>query len=463
MEPDVQNLSEAKEGELSLPPTPSRSDFEGLKTWPSSGRRKIFPLILGLLLVVGLIFGGIKLASKIRKPPSLTLKYWGLWEPEQVMNSVIADYQRTNPKIIIEYKKYSPRQYRETLQARLAEGVGPDIFRFHNTWLPMLKNDLAPLPSEILKKGEFETTFYPVAQKDLKMGGNYYGIPLEIDTLALFYNEKLFAAAGVVPPTTWEELKNAALKLTVKDSEGKIQTSGVALGTTGNVEHWSDILALMMLQNGVDLKNPTGKLAEDALVYYTAFSQRENKIWDEEQDNSILSFAQGKVAMIFAPSWEVFEIQMINSNLSFRVVPVPQLPGTNITWASYWVEGVAKKSKHQKEAWEFLKYLSSSPPLSKLYTEAGKVRLFGEPYSRMDLGDKLIDDPHSGAFIKQAPTATSWYLSSRTFDNGINDKMIKYFEDAVNGLRKGISPKTALEQTAKGVNQVLTTYKVETP
>jgi len=96
--------------------------------------------------------------------------------------------------------------------------------------------------------------------------------------------------------------------------------------------------------------------------------------------------------------------------------------------------------------------------LPKFYTEASKIRLFGEPYSRKDMVEMLKTDQMVSPFVTQAETATSWYLSSRTFDNGLNDKNIKYLEDAVNNILKGEEPLRALQTTEKGFNQVLSQY-----
>lgn len=425
------------------------------------GVKKIFGAVLALLalLVAGLVI--TKVLPSLKLTP-VTLNYWGLWETDQAIAPIIADFEKSHPRIKINYSRQSPKQYRERLASSLARGEGPDIFRFHNTWLPMFSRDLASVPSKVASELQLSQNFYPIISQDLKRGNDYFGIPLEIDGLGLFVNEEIFRAAGLTYPTIWEELRTTAVKLTAKDQDGKIRTAGVALGETSNVEHWSDILGLMMMQNGVDLTNPTGNLAEDALTYFSLFSKGADKTWDETLDNSILAFAKGQVAMIFAPSWEAFEIKNINPTLSFKILPMPQLQGTNITWASYWVEGVWQKSKYQDEAFEFLSYLTSKEVMTKLFAEEAKIRLFGEPYSRIDLGPTLVNDSYAGAYIKQAANARSFYLCSRTFDNGINDKIIKYFEDAVNSLEKGVSPTAALETASKGVQQVLSTYGLAT-
>lgn len=448
----------------SPPPPPPPSQPSEIGEEETGGVRKpplLLFLIIGILILIGLGVFFFKVLKKPKPAGEVKLTYWGLWEEETVMAPIIEKFEKEHPNIKIDYQKNSPQDYRGRLMAAIEQGKGPDIFRFHNTWLPMLKNYLAPVPKKVITNEEFEKTFYPVAQKDLKMGEDYYGLPLEIDGLALFYNEELLKAAGFSPPTNWLDFQNQALSLTVKDENGRIVTSGAALGTTNNVEHFSDILGLLMLQNGADLTNPTSEEAVIALSFYRMFAEPPDNTWSEALDNSILAFAQGEVAMIFAPSWQVFTIKAMNPDLAFATAPVPQLPGVNITWASYWVEGVSSQSKHPQQAFEFLKYLTSRETMTALYTEAVKsneARLFGEPYSRVDLASTLVNQPYVGPFISQAQNSQSFYLCSRTYDNGLNDKIIQYFEDAVNSLSQGVSPQTALETASQGVQQVLGQY-----
>jgi len=327
----------------------------------------------------------------------------------------------------------------------------------------MLKNELAALPPTIVN----EEDYYPVVSQSLKIGNSFYGVPLMIDTLALFINDDIFRAAGKTPPATWEEFQKLALELTVRDERGRIQTAGAALGFTGNVDHWSDILGLMMLQNGVEMKKVDStigsdgrNLGVDALSFYTLFS-RVYKVWDENLPPSTLSFAGGKLAMYFGPSWRIFNIKEANPDLNFRVLPVPQLPGANITWASFWAEGVWEKSKNKNQAIDFLKYLSSKETLEKLYQAESQLRLFGELYPRVKMANLLSTNPLLAPFLSQAQNAQSWYLCSRTYDNGINDRIIKYFEDAVNKVNQGGNPKDALSTAAQGVNQILSQYGVK--
>ncbi len=436
------------------------------QTPPAAGKplfKRILMILLFLLLIAGVAVGIKYVLGMVNAGKEVTITYWGLWEDSPTLQSVIADFQTANPKIKVQYVKQSPQQYRERLQAAIERGDGPDVYEFHNTWVPMLKSELSPAPVTIMTTTEFGSTFYPVASSDLVGGQAIYGVPFMFDGLGLYYNEDLLTTAGVTPPTTWPELLEDVPRLTVK-TDTQIQQSAIALGTTGNVENFSDIVGLMMMQNGANLANPTGKEAEDTLMFYWKFANPSDPVytWNDTMDNSIYAFASGKVAMILAPSWRVFDIKQINPNLNFKIAPVPQLPGSSVNWASYWVGGVSTKSKYQTQGWTFLKYMTGHDVTIKLYGEEAKTRLFGEPYARVDLAGTVTSDPYVGAYIQEAPTAKSFPLASRTFDNGINDKLIQYLTDAVNAVGQGTAPTAALQTASAGFSQVLTSYGLTT-
>jgi len=123
-----------------------------------------------------------------------------------------------------------------------------------------------------------------------------------------------------------------------------------------------------------------------------------------------------------------------------------------------WGEAVSSKSKNPTEAWKFVKYLVSQEAEKLAYQSASQIRLFGEPYSLTSLAGELSSDPMVGAVVTQGPAYKFWYLSSNTFDNGLNDEMIKYWEDGINATLAGTDPAAALQTVDKGVKQVLDKY-----
>jgi len=429
----------------------------------------IVKILLGIIVIVVVGFFIFKIVIpniQNTQGSKVKLEYWGLWEDASILNAIISDFSRAYPDITINYSKQDIKQYRERLMARIQNGTGPDIFRFHNTWVQMLSDTLLPLPNDAIKKDDFTKWFYPVAQKDLIRNGAIYGIPLEIDTLALYINTNIFKSAGVSAPNNWVDFINYARSLTVIDENGKIKTAGAALGTFNNITHAPDIISLLFVQSGVDLNNikENEQAAAEALDFYTSFSlPKGSKTWDSDLDASILAFGKENLAMYFGYSWDFFMIKAINPNLAFEIYSVPHLPNQNVTIASYWAEGVSVKSKHQKEALLFMKFLAKKETEEKLFAEESKTRTFGEPYARTDLADLLKDNANVYPFVFQAKDAESSFFASDTFDNGLNFQMNTYLGNAVNSVLGGGSPQSAVDTLSQGVAQVLSQYSAAKP
>lgn len=440
--------------------------YEDAESSPTSSKKKIISLVVGVLVVMLVFVLALVLIIprlKPQKPANITLTYWGIWEDSAVFADIISDFQKLHPNITVRYEKQDIKnlgKYVDRLQTR-----GPDLFRFHNSWVFQLKGRgiLAPLPQDIVKASEIDTKYYNVVKKDLKISGAYYGIPLQIDTLALFINNDTFKKAGIISyPTTWDDFlreNNPYTPLTIKDPDGKITSSTVALGTIDNISHATDIISLLMVQNGAVLDKPAGDQTGKALEYYTYFSKGDNKVWDDTLDNSKLAFIKGNLAMYFGYSWDIFDIKEKSPTLDFSVVPVPHLPGSSKTIASYWVEGVSSKSKYQKEAFEFLKFLTTRESLEKMYAKQARIRLFGALYPRLDMADLLKDNVLIYPFITQAKDAESTIFSSDTHD----DADVKALNDYLGGAVRSIvsdnsSIQSAVETLGKGVAATMSKY-----
>lgn len=432
-----------------------------------------------ILIIVGLVLFFIFSKDKNNKTVNevVTLNYWGLWEEPNVINGVIADFESKNPGIKINYKRNQLDDYRTRLDGRLTKtgnngSEEVDIYRIHNSWIPMFRQHLAPVPTELVSKIGLENDYWNIYKEDLKENNKWLSVPIMYDGLALFYNQELLEAANISVPDDWWELEKAAKKLTVKDDKGNIQVSGIGMGVVnGNVDHWSDILGLMMKQNGISLNKLStqyDKNLEDVLKYYAYFANSDDNMWNKNLPNTTNLFANGKLAFYFGPSWRAFDIEKMNKDLKYGITKVPQLPKnggimgddtelTNIHWATYWTEGVNNKSKHQTEAWKFLEYLSSKEVLERLYTAESQIRSFGEIYPKKSMGESLKNNTKVWPFVSVADNATSWYLASATGDDGLNTEMQKYFADAINQI--GQSDNTELLTNLKnGIVQLQTKY-----
>src|SRR3989344_4814079 len=465
IQPARQSLAQASAGGPEIPPNnpviaPVPSELQSSP--PPSILFRILKILLGIAIVLGIIFFVYNIIlpkffpSKINQA---TLTYWGLFEDASVIAPIIVDFEKEHPNIKIEYTKQDLDQYRDKLVTRSNNGNGPDIFRFHNTWVPQLSELLLPLPQSVISKEDFSKNYYPVVKTDLIKNGAIYGVPLQIDTLNLFINRDLFQAAGLKPPGTWIEFVKYARQLTVKDGNNNIKTAGAAMGTFSNITHAPNIISMLFVQNGVNLNDISSNLpaAAEALNFYSSFALPAENVWDDTLDESIKLFASGSLAMYFGYSGDFFTIKSMNPNLSFDIYSVPSLPGQNATIASYWAEGASVKSKHQNEALLFLQYLTRKETAQKLFTEESKTRNFGEPYARVDLADSLKDSI-AYPFVGAAPSAVSSFFVDGTFDNGLNSQMNNNLSSAVDSMLKGTSPQTAAETLSAGVSTVLKQY-----
>lgn len=390
---------------------------------PTLERRQIFIIAIGVIavIVILIIFGG-----KGARPQPAHLEIWGVFDEPSIFQELIADYQKKNKHITIEYKKKSFDDYENELIDAFASDRGPDIWMIQNTWLAKHKDKIKEMPPELLSFATFRENFVDVVEKDLTEEEKIYGLPLYVDTLALFYNKDLLNSAGISsPPETWEELVDDLDELVTRNQFGEIERAGAALGTAENINRSTDILALLMLQNGTKMVSEDKKSAnfnqsilleggayypgEDALRFYTDFANPSKRTytWNRQMPYSIDAFVEGKVAMMFNYSHHIATIKERAPYLNFDVAPMPQIEGRefDINYANYWAFTVSKKSQPNviNEAWKFIIYLTQKENANKYLEKAKK------PTARRDLVEWQKDDLELGVFAKQSLTAQSWY------------------------------------------------------
>lgn len=459
------------------PPPPPVSPVPTLPK-PASVPKSSFPkpvifVVLGVIILLVVIFlvskllkkdtdtstaGSTKVATNTK---TVTINYYGLWEPASVMKPVIDAFEKQNPGIKVNYQPQSSQDYQDRLKTALEGQDPPDIFRLHTTWLPLFVKYVLPAPANTISSTEISTNFYPVVSKLLVSNNQVYGVPMAVEGLGLYINTAMLQQKQIKTPKTWEDLVTAAKLLKEEDpNTGKITRAGVALGNTTNVEHWPDILSLMLLQAGTKLTNLKTPEVETTIDYYTKFVTK-LRVWDDTLPPSTVAFANEKVAMIIAPSWRAREIKAMNPALSWEVVPVPQLPDVEpLNWASIWFETVSKDSKNPQEAWKFVSYLASANAQQILFDSAAIDRGFPQAPANKASANTALKNPVVAPFVTSMDTATSFYTASMTRDSktALNSRLIKYLEDAVNAISQSQDGVKAIETLDKGFQQVLSEY-----
>ena len=114
-----------------------------------------------LLLIFLVIRFVVPLFHKGQTEELVTLTYWGLFEDKNVMSTIVNDFHQGTP---VDYDKLCPKdikQYRQSLVTQINAGSGPDIYRFHNSWVGMMKSFLSPMTSDVISSEEFKKIIIP--------------------------------------------------------------------------------------------------------------------------------------------------------------------------------------------------------------------------------------------------------------------------------------------------------------
>lgn len=385
-------------------------------------------IIPGAFLLVGIVFTllwfGVIPGLRGGDGPVITraeLTMWGVEEDKAVIDGILDVFKEQNPGIKVEFVKKSSDTYEQELLRAFAAGTGPDVFNVHHTWLSKYKDILASAPADIFPISEFQSSFVDVARQDFVSDGLVFGVPLYVDTLALYYNTSLFNSAGIVfPPGDWDEFVSDARRLTKRRQAGDILISGAALGGGKNVRSAGDLLAMLMLQHGASMvrKDNTidfgqgvasgGKTpAETAFEFYTSFARQAspNYSWPGTgKESSEDLFAQDRVGMMLGYADARERITKKQPLLRFDVAPAPQVKGSVFRrdYANYFGWGVYKNSPNTRAAWQLLHYMTGADINWYYLTETKR------PAAQKQLIAEQQKDPLMKAFADQALSAVSW-------------------------------------------------------
>ncbi len=410
--------------------------------------------VVAVIVVVGFAYllfkgpssgGGNSLSAK--------LVVWGTYDDSESMVPFIADFQKKYKNVEIVYTQKSSQDYEGDLLNALAAGTGPDIFSINNDWLPKYQDKLQEAPSEIFTAKSYKDTFMDVASDDFVSENKVYAAPLSVNSLALYYNKDILGSAGIgVPAKTWDEIRQQVKLVTNRGVGSYISRSGIALGTSTNVNYASDILYLLMLQNKavpytadhtqptfdqavIDNSGNTTFPATDALSLYTSFANQNSDVytWNTRSNYSVDAFGNNQLAYMIGYSYLKDTIDQKAPNLNYDVtyVPQPKLDQNRVNFAKYWGFAVSKQTKSSDAAWTFIEFMTQKDNLTSYYDRHPL------PTSRKDMvSDQAGTD--LGVFATQNLTAKSFYKNDAAkvddiFKNLIDDITIRgrSIEDAI--------------------------------
>ena len=424
-------------------------------------RLKILSLILVILLTLpGCIrtkFGSNNTGPQEEK----IITFYGLFDSESIYQPIIQDYESDNRYTNVVYKKFTdPDDYLDLIINELAEGEGPDIFMMHNTWFPKHYKKLTPAPETVVNPEVFNALFVDIASDELIIPDEsgvqqVWGLPLYVDTLALYYNdehiEEALPSQGR-PSDTWAGIANDVVQLNREDqSFSRFERAGIALGRHDNILRAFDILLAIMLQYKVDFYNDdltnaifgSDTNAMAALELFASFGlpSQKNYSWNqyladaESAEKELTTFASGQVSMMLGYSYAyeeiINEIQDLEGSgedaidlSDIKIQEIPQVYDPDTTaetreaYASYFVPVVSRTTENSDIAWDFLGHLVKSENLS-YYNETTH-----RPSALRSLIEEQMQDPIYGAFAAQVGYAESFPMADP-------EKYEEYFLNAI--------------------------------
>lgn len=397
------------------------------------------------LPVVGKFFGEEEDTSPV------TLNFWGMWEPSSVYEPVIASYKEKKSYVSVNYENRALGgdifDYKNRIFQGSQSGSVPDIYMVHNGWVPRFAalGLFAPAPEKVASALNINEKYYKVAAESGVVGDKVYAVPAYYDGLALVYNKSHFNDVNqVAPPSTWEEFRVLALKLTVRGEGDTLLRAGAAIGGANNIDHFSDILGLFWSQANVKIPDDLDSArAVDAFSYYVSF-QTEDTIWNENMPESVTSFVRGQTSMILVPSWQVLNIlNEVPNAADVGVAPAPQVPraAQPANWGTFWMYAVPANSPRKDLAWDFILHMSQPEQAKAIYSDQSKIRKFGAPYAHMELAKDLSSNPYIAPYLSGASTAKSAEIAGRSG----NRNQVGALQTAINDVISGAStPEEAL-------------------
>ena len=348
-------------------------------------------------------------------PASIEYSIWG--DPAELdsQTKLVESFEAANPTIDVKVTVADWDSYWEKLLTGLAGGAAPDVFAMDGPLAPDYQArdvllDLQPL---------IERDGYDLGQlADQGVGvfktsdGKQYGLPRDLNVVVLYYNKKLFDAAGVpYPDDTWDwaKLVEVGKKLTLDtNSDGTMDQWGLYTETSDMENYWLSLV----WQNGGDFFAADGKstaLTSAASSGGLQFLQDliyKDKIMAEPAIFADLgdAFEQGLAAMEVNGSWLVPTHQA--AGIELGIAPVPSGPAGRFTTVNPTGAVIYKNTKSPDAAWEFVKYLASPPAQEQLMQLKASLPVSKEvlagPYASSFEGAQVFAD--SLTYAKAKPS-----------------------------------------------------------
>jgi multiple sugar transport system substrate-binding protein len=285
--------------------------------------------------------------------------------------TIDAEWRRTHPnvRIALEHVPGSGEYVSKLLTAFVA-GTEPDVMSLDaSSAAAFIENDtLQDLMPNVRADGLDLGQYYPNVLAMAQRGDRIYALPADFTPLMIYYNKRLFDAAHLAYPVdgwTWSEFREDCRRLTIRPP-GATRPSQYGF----QAQNWMPGWIPWVWQNGADVLTPNGARASgaldgaasvEALRFFTDLVLRDGTApsLSAAQAEGADPFQSGQCAMQVSGHWNLVGLRA-SERIRLGDVGVVGLPRgrervTAIYESGY---GVTKRSKHSKEAWEYVRFMS---------------------------------------------------------------------------------------------------------
>jgi len=329
--------------------------------------RPVTALLGSAALVAALALAGAAPAAAQDGPSGeITYSIWG--DPAELSNqqALVDAFMAEHPDITVDVRVSDWDAYWTALQTSMAGGDAPDVFAMDGPLFPDYQSrgvllDLAPY----IERDGFDVSALAdagVAHFTTADGGQY-GLPRDLNVVALYYNKAMFDAAGIPYPDEswdWDKLVEVGKQLTLDaDGNGQPEQWGFYTETTDMENYWSELV----WQAGGDIvsedRTQTLLGSEEAV---TGLQFLQDLIWTHKimppADITLQlgdAFEQGVAAMESNGSWLV--PTHLAAGIDLGIAPLPAGPAGQATSVNPTGAVVSASSDNPDAAWEFVKWL----------------------------------------------------------------------------------------------------------
>ncbi|MDX1991404.1 MAG: ABC transporter substrate-binding protein [bacterium] len=331
------------------------------------------------------------------------LVLWGDWtgEGENQINTMVEAFNASQDRITV---TYVPTQDVVTrFLTASTSGEAPDVIVW-DRWRTALygpRNVLLPLNDYMAEAGLTSDQFFTEAIRELSVGDTVYGLPLTVDARALYYNIDLLEAAGIEPPTTWDELREAAIALTQRAEDGTLEVAGFSLGDVGLFNMYLQQAGGSMLSEDLTTTNFNNEAGLSVLNFWNQLIN-EDRVYELGFETGLGegtdAFVTGRVAMQYNGPWMLNFYKSYGDELNFGVVPPPAGPNgdTGSVMGGFGL-AIAASTEYPDEAWEFVRWWTATSENALLWAQTsnnipGLLETLEDPY--------FSEDPYLAPFVE---------------------------------------------------------------